>query len=145
MADAEKQFIIRRIYLKDASFENPLAPEVFRRRTEHSIEMAIRIAHQALDEERYDVTLTCTVTAKFEGQTMFLCEVAQAALATIKGHSPAELEDALNVEVPTLLFPYVRAQISGLTVMGGFAPVVLAPVDFEQMYTTSRQSAAGRA
>ena len=145
MADVEKQFSIRRIFLKDASFENPLAPDVFRTRTEPKIEMAVRVSHQTLEDDRYDVTVTCTVTASIEGKTLFLCEVAQSGLFVVKGYTPAELDDLLNVACPVQLFPYIRAQITHLTVMGGFPPVMLAPVDFDQLYAASKRAAAGKA
>lgn len=146
MADADKQFSIRRVYLKDVSFESPLTPGVFLKRgTEPKIEMMVRVSHTAAGDDRYEIVVTSTITAKIDEQVMFLCEVAQAGIFLIKGYSDAELEDLVNVSCPVQLFPYVRTEIAHLTVMGGFPPVVLAPVDFQQMFAAAKRAATAKA
>lgn len=146
MADADKQFTIRRTYLKDASFESPRSPEIwFGRGNEPRVEMTVRVEPRDVGEDRYEVVVTSTVVAKREDGDMFLCEVAQAGLFVCKGYSPVELEELLNIHCPVMLFPYIRAQVTHLTVMGGFPPVLLAPVDFDQMYAASKRAAAGKA
>jgi preprotein translocase subunit SecB len=146
MADADKQFSIRRVYLKDVSFESPLTPGVFLKRgSEPKIEMVVRVGHTAAGDDRYEVAVTATITAKLDEQVMFLCEVAQAGIFLIKGYGDAELDDLVNVACPVQLFPYVRTEVAHLTVMGGFPPVVLAPVDFQQMYAAAKRAAPGQA
>lgn len=145
MAAEDKRFTLRRIYLKDASFESPLAPDIFKERTEPKVEMAVRVGLRPLDEGRHEVTLTCTITATIDDRTLYLCEVQQAGLFVVKGYSDAEVSDLLNIGAPTMLFPYVRAQVSHLTVMGGFPPVLLASIDFEQMYAKSRSAPGAQA
>lgn len=146
MADADKQFSIRRVYLKDVSFESPLTPGVFLKRgSEPKIEMLVRVGHTAAGDDRYEVVVTSTITARIDEQVMFLCEVAQAGIFLCKGYSEAELDDLLNIACPVQLFPYVRTEVAHLTVMGGFPPVVLAPVDFQQMYAASKRAATAKA
>lgn len=145
MTTEEKRFALRRIYLKDASFESPLAPEIFNERTEPKVEMSVRVGVKTLEGDRHDVTLTCTLTAVIDDRTLYLCEVQQGGLFVVKGCTEAEANDLLNVGAPTMLFPYVRAQVSHLTVMGGFPPVLLASIDFEQMYEKIRNSVAVKA
>jgi len=145
MANEDKRFTLRRIYLKDASFESPLTPAIFKERTEPKVEMAIRVAVQPQGEDRHEVVLACTLTAAIEGKTLYVCEVQQAGLFVAKGYGETEVNDLLNIGAPTMLFPYVRAQVAHLTVMGGFPPVLLASIDFEQMYAKSKQPDAGRA
>lgn len=145
MTTEDKRFALRRIYLKDASFESPLAPEIFNERTEPKVDMSIRVGVKTLEGNRHDVTLSCTLTATLDERTLYVCEVQQGGLFVVKGYSETEANDLLNVGAPTMLFPYVRAQVSHLTVMGGFPPVLLASIDFEQMYEKSRNAAAGKA
>jgi len=146
MAEADKQFSIRRVYVKDVSFESPLTPGVFLKRgSEPRIEMVVRVGHTDAGDDRYEVVVTATITARIDDQVMFLCEVAQAGIFLIKGYTAAELDDLINVACPVQLFPYLRAEVGHLSVMGGFPPVVLAPVDFQQMYAAAKRAAAEKA
>jgi len=44
---------------------------------------------------------------------------------------------------PNVLFPYARQAISDMVAHGGFAPLVLQPINFEQVYAEQlRQRAA---
>ena len=36
---------------------------------------------------------------------------------------------------PNLLFPYARELISSLVARGGFQPLLLAPINFDTLYT----------
>jgi preprotein translocase subunit SecB len=40
----------------------------------------------------------------------------------------------LLIEIPRMIFPYVRQIMSDLTVQGGFPPLLLNPVDFHALY-----------
>nr|WP_215769403.1 protein-export chaperone SecB [Gluconobacter sp. P5E10] len=48
------------------------------------------------------------------------------------------VEPILLVEVPRLIFPYVRSIISDVTRDGGFPPVVLQPIDFVALWQAKR-------
>jgi preprotein translocase subunit SecB len=45
----------------------------------------------------------------------------------------------MNTMCPNTLFPYARQLISTLVAEGGFPPLVLQPVNFEQMYAQRMQ------
>ena len=45
----------------------------------------------------------------------------------------------INTMCPNTLFPYARQLISSLVGEGGFPPLVLQPVNFEQMYAQRMQ------
>ena len=145
MSDAEKHFNIQRIYLKDVSFESPAAPDVFRQRVEPRVEMTMRVEARALGEDRHEVTLTATITARTDERTVFLCEVQQAGLFTARGYAGDELAELLNVSCPTQLFPFLRQTVLDFTQKGGFPPVLLAPVRFEDMYAASKRAAPAQA
>ena len=91
----------------------------------------------------YDVAVTVTVTARSAERTIFLAEVAQCGIFTVRGIPAAEMEPLLAIACPTILYPYAREAISDLVTRGGFPAVVLQPVSFEQMYMERRQQAAG--
>ncbi len=45
----------------------------------------------------------------------------------------------MNTMCPNALFPYARRAISGLVAEGGFPPLTLQPVNFEQLYAQRMQ------
>jgi preprotein translocase subunit SecB len=51
------------------------------------------------------------------------------------GEVPAEtVEPMLMIEGPRLLFPYARSIVTSMTRDGGFAPLLINPIDFAAMY-----------
>ena len=52
---------------------------------------------------------------------------------------PAEaVEPVLLIECPRILFPYARAIVSSATQEGGYAPLLVNPIDFAQLYRAQR-------
>jgi preprotein translocase subunit SecB len=43
---------------------------------------------------------------------------------------------------PNILFPYLREVVSDVVVRGGFAPVLLNPINFDALYQQQRQQLA---
>jgi preprotein translocase subunit SecB len=82
------------------------------------------------------------VTARAGEKTVFLAEVAQAGIFSVRGIPPADLEPLLAVACPTILYPYAREAIADLVTRSGFPAVVLQPVSFEQIYMERQRQAA---
>ena len=71
--------------------------------------------------------MTATVTAKGGERTLFLAEVVQAGIFSVRNVPTKELDPLLGIGCPTILFPYLRESISDLITRGGFPPVLLQP------------------
>lgn len=138
-------FALQRIYLKDASFESPKAPDVFKGQWNPKISFNLNTRNNKLGEGVYNVVLTLTVDAKQEDNTAFLIEVQQAGVFTCSGFSEEDLERVLATVCPNILFPYARETIDSMVVRGSFPPVMLAPVNFEAVYQQSKQQRAQQA
>jgi len=139
MSDQQPVFQIEKIYVKDISLELPNAPQCFLERDAPEIEVQLRSAGNAVGEGIFDVTLTATVTAKIGDKTMYLIEAGQAGIFRIQNVAESELGPVLAIGCPTILFPYLREVISDGVTRGGFAPMVLAPVNFEALYQQQLQ------
>jgi preprotein translocase subunit SecB len=82
----------------------------------------------------YEIILRIKVEASHEGKTIYLLELEYGGLVQI-GEVPAETtEPLLMIEGPRLLFPYARAIVTGMTRDGGFAPLLINPIDFAALY-----------
>lgn len=136
MSDQQAQFIfsIEKLYVKDLSLEVPNAPRIYMEAGQPEVEMQIHTESQPVSEGLFENVLTVTVTAKVEDRTVFLVEVAQAGLFQIRNVPEEDLEPILGTLCPNTLFPYAREVVSDLVTRAGFPPVVLAPLDFNQLY-----------
>ncbi|GBQ15857.1 protein-export chaperone SecB [Swaminathania salitolerans] len=136
-------------YTKDLSFEVPAGASIFATlRSAPQISVNIDVQANRLEEEQpvFEVALAIRAEATEApeteggpaGRTVFIAELTYAAIVTL-GDAPAELvEPILLVEVPRLIFPYVRSIISDVTRDGGFPPIVLQPIDFVALWQAKR-------
>jgi preprotein translocase subunit SecB len=53
----------------------------------------------------------------------------------ISGFPTEQLQQMLGSFCPNILFPYAREVISDVVVRGGFPQLILAPVNFDALYT----------
>ncbi len=144
---ANRQILLQRIYLKDASVEVPLAPQVFTRQWNPQLDVQVGTTATALGNGVHQVMLTVTVTAKLGEDTGFLVEVHQAGIFQIIGiSSDAEIQAIAAGYCPGVIFPFAREAVADLIQRSGFPPVLLQPINFEALYvehlTRARQEAA---
>jgi len=71
--------------------------------------------------------------------------VAQAGIFSMENFEEQALHQTLGIYCPNVLFPYVRQEVSDLITAGGFQPLLLQPVNFEQMYQQQMQQAQQQA
>lgn len=141
---AQGQFALQRIYVKDLSFEAPHAPKTFMAawQPEVSIELSTQ-ASRLEDGKNYEVVLAVTVTAKNENATAFLVEVKQAGIFLIENVPEAQLGHLLGAYCPNILFPYARETISDVVSRGSFPQLLLAPVNFDMVYAEAQRKRQG--
>ena len=135
-------FAIEKTYVKDLSIEVPNAPEIFLEQEGPAVEIQLRTEGKSLGDGVFEVVLTTTVTAKVGDKVAFLVEVSQAGIFQIR-HVPQDaLEPLMAVACPNILFPFAREAVADATTRAGFQPVLLQPVNFEALYSSSQQQPA---
>lgn len=143
MSEESQQFAIQKIYLKDVSFESPNSPQAFTNTEwQPQINVQINSSNQAIADDTYEVVLNITVTAKHEEKTAFLAEIKQAGIFTISGFPEENLGGMIGAFCPETLFPFAREAVSELVSKGGFPQLLLAPVNFNALYTQQMQQQA---
>ncbi|MEM7001137.1 MAG: protein-export chaperone SecB [Pseudomonadota bacterium] len=134
------QISLERIYLKDASFESPGSPNIFVESFKPEMQVDINTRVNSLGDNRHEVVLRTTVTAKRDGDKVaYLVEIQQAGIFVVQGVNETALRQVLGVHCPNMLFPYVRESLDALIVKGNFAALQLAPVNFEMLYAQAVQ------
>jgi preprotein translocase subunit SecB len=131
--DSQAKFSLSKIYVKDASFEAPNTPEIFSV-TNPNVGLELNTSNRHVQEDGYEVVLNATVTAKQDDKVVFIAEVKQAGLFLIRNMEEAQQRHTLGSFCPTILFPYARQEISNLISAGGFPQLLLAHVNFEQLF-----------
>ena len=144
--EPSRQFALQRIYLKDASFESPGAPNSFRIGWKPNVNLELNTKHGVLEEGLWEVVLSLTVTAKNEenDEVMYLAEVQQSGIFRIVGLDEARMAHTLGSFCPGVLFPYAREAIDSLVVKGSFPALMLSPVNFDAIFEQSRLAQAQR-
>lgn len=137
--NAGAQFLIQKLYSKDVSFEVPNAPQIFQENGQAEVKMSLAQRVNELGDNTHEVVLTITVTATIGEKTAYLVEVAQAGIFQVSGFNEQATHAVMNTLCPTTLFPYARQAISSLVAEGGFPPMVLQPVNFDQLYAQRMQ------
>lgn len=132
--EAQVEFNIQRVYVKDISFECPNSPEIFKKEWAPEVKMDIDTKSNKLEDGVYEVTLSLTATAKIGEEVAFLCEVQQAGIFSVSQLAGAQLAHCLNAFCPNILFPYARETVSSLVTRGTFPQLNLAPVNFDALF-----------
>jgi preprotein translocase subunit SecB len=148
---AEKQatddapiFNLQRIYVKDISFENPNSPEVFAEANKQpKVQMSMDLSHRKVNDEHWEVCIKINAETRVQesDKLVFVIEVEQAGVFFFHNIPEEHIPLLLNVDCPTIIFPYTRQIISQLSVDGGFMPFTLEPVNFNALYQAKLQEA----
>jgi preprotein translocase subunit SecB len=121
-------------YVKDLSFENPNAPNVYQWQSQPQIEVQFNIGAQTVGEDVHEVALKIEVTASADGNTAFAVELVYAGLFGIRNVPQEQIQPFMLAEAPRLLFPFARRVVADAIRDGGFPPLVLDPIDFGALY-----------
>ena len=133
-----QEFAIRRIYIKDVSFEAPGGAHTFTQAWDPEVKVDVDVALDTLGDTTFDVTLILTVVMRNAGETAFMIEVLQSGIFHVSGYDEATRHRILHTVCPNALFPYAREVIDGLAVKGSFPALMLEPVNFEAIYNDNK-------
>ena len=120
-------------YIKDLSFENPMAPNLPSQNKNPTVSLDINTTYLDLKNDNHEINLKIKSAASIDKNTMFVIELQYAGLikTIIKDD---EDKKKLIISGSYLLFPYARSIISNITMEGGFKPLVIQPIEFEKMF-----------
>ncbi len=128
---------IAHIYLKNMSFENPKAPEsLMKSQGDPKVSMDIGTSSKSLENDMRHVSLNVTIKllSGEDESVIYLVEVDQACIVQIKGFDNETTRRILAVTTPTTLLPYIRETIDSIVTKAGYAPLRIAPINFDTLY-----------
>ena len=129
-------------YTKDLSFEAPNTPQIFASLQNEPPQIQVDIDVQAENKQAdlFEVVLKIRAEARAKEQLVYLLELEYAGVFTLNV-PPEHLGAVLLIECPMILFPFMRRIVADVTGDGGFAPLMLSPIDFAQLYQQRVQQA----
>ena len=144
--DSTAAHMLKKVYLKDLSFESPNTPGIFSGDGEqdprHKMQITISVWHDRLENHEYEVTVRLTLHATDAGDKTFcLVEVEQAGIFIIKDDSEENLLPLLKVHCPRVLYPFARQTVWSIVNSGGFPTLLLQDFDFDAMQQMQSASA----
>ena len=142
MADQDPVFNIQRVYLKEASLEQPNSPAILLDAEQPALEINLGVNAENVAEGIFEVAVTATVTSKIGEKTVFLAECKQAGIFEIRNVPEDQMAGVIGVACPQIVYPYLRSNVADLIQRGGFPPVHLAEINFQAMYEQQQAAQA---
>jgi preprotein translocase subunit SecB len=122
-------------YVKDFSFENPNAPRSMTPSGQQpSINIQVNVDAAPMSATDFEVTLRLEGKAETQGMLLFSFELVFAGAFRIQNAPADTLQPIVLIECPRLLFPFAREIVATAVRNGGFAPLLLDPIDFVGLY-----------
>ncbi|MDH4483351.1 MAG: protein-export chaperone SecB [Rhodoferax sp.] len=141
MADQEPVFQIQRVYLKEASLEQPNSPAILLDQEQPSVDIQLGVEANPVAEGIFEVCVTATVQTKIQDKTVFLVEVKQAGIFEIRNLAQEQMGQIMGIACPQIVYPYLRGNVADLIQRGGFPPVHLSEINFQAMYEQQQNQA----
>jgi preprotein translocase subunit SecB len=122
-------------YVKDLSFENPNAPRSMAPTGQQpTINIQVNVDAAPIAATDFEVTLRLEGKAESQGMLLFGFELVFAGAFRIQNVPADSLQPVVLIECPRLLFPFAREIVATAVRNGGFAPLLLDPIDFVSLY-----------
>ncbi|NKE67237.1 protein-export chaperone SecB [Ramlibacter sp. RBP-2] len=135
-------FQIQRVYLKEASLEQPNSPAILLEQEQPSVDIQLGVEAQQAADGVYEVAVTATVTTKIKDRTVFLVEAKQAGIFEIRNVPAEQMNAVMGIACPQIVYPYLRSNVSDIVTRAGFPPVHLAEINFQAMFEQQQQAQA---
>ncbi len=143
---AQPAIMIRNQYIKDMSLEIPFAPAIFKEVNNNQPEIHVDMGMKSDVQEdgSYVVSLETKMDADVNGKKLFILELTYCSNLTL--NIPEEhKEPILMIELPRLMFPFVRSIVATSLANAGLPPLMLNPIDFAAMYQDKKAKEAAEA
>lgn len=139
----EPVFQIQRVYLKEASLEQPNSPAILLQQDQPTVDIQLGVEAVPVVDGVFEVSVTATVHTRLGDKTVFLAEVKQAGIFEIRNLPQDQMGPITGIACPQIVYPYLRGNVADLIQRAGFPPVHLSEINFQSMYEQQREAQAG--
>ena len=143
--NSDPVFQIQRMYLKEASLEQPNSPGVLLEQQQPTVDIQLGVESAPIGEGVYEVTVSATVHTKVGEKTVFLIECKQGGIFEIRNLPDEQLASVLGIACPQIIYPYLRSNVADVVTRAGFPPVYLTEINFQSIYEQQQAQLAEQA
>ncbi len=141
MAEQQPVFQIQRVYLKEASLEQPNSPAILLEQTQPTVDIQLGVEAANVAEGIFEICVAATVHTKIEDRTVFLVEVKQGGIFEIRNLPQEQLGPIMGIACPQIVYPYLRGNVADVITRAGFPPVHMSEINFQAMYEQQQAQA----
>jgi len=128
------QYEIIKLYLSNLSVESPHTGRLPAQINQPGIEIDIQPAIARIGADTYEVAVRVSVVARYGTVPLFLIQLRQAGLFTLKPPGDAERDGLLRQVLPQTIFPAARSAMAASILMAGYQPIVLDHIAIEDFF-----------
>jgi preprotein translocase subunit SecB len=140
-SNATPVFQIQRLYLKEASMEQPNSPGILLEQEQPAVDIQLNIEANPVAEGILEVCVTARVQTMINDKTVFLVEVKQGGIFEVRHIPEDQMGAIMGIACPQIIYPYLRGNVADLIQRGGFPPVHLSEINFQAMYEQQQNQA----
>ncbi|MBW0454629.1 MAG: protein-export chaperone SecB [Candidatus Kinetoplastibacterium crithidii] len=131
------KFSLQRIYLKDLSIEMPNAPKIFINLDKYKIDVNIQVDTIRLSENIFESSITSIVKSTVHEKIIYIIEATQAGIFEFENINQEHIDELLSTNCYTIIYPYLRANVSDFISRTSLPPINLEELDFNYLYKNS--------
>ena len=125
-------------YIKDLSLEIPHAPHHLQKLQKPQVKVNFNINLQKIDTNIFEAILKSNIQAQDKDEmTLYIIDLSYAGLLSVKDTSLTHPD--ILIQGAYILFPFVRAILTSLSLEAGLPLLRINPIDFASFY---RQASA---
>jgi preprotein translocase subunit SecB len=135
---AEPFFGIQRVFLKGASLELPMGAKIFLETGAPALNLNLQVTNEKLADNVFQCSIRATLNSTLSSQTLFLLEVEQAGVFEARDLTAEQLADVQEIAAPTILAPYLRAQLADILTRATLPSFYMPEVNWAAMAHQNR-------
>lgn len=134
-----KNLVLRKIYLKGLVYDTKNTPQNFFNGSTVTPNLELNFNSAHIENDLYELTMESTVSGKNAGgEDLYSVRAVIGGLFEITGESPLDIEECINVNCASILFPYLRQAVDNVIHFSGYPPFVIQPVSFYDIYQNKK-------
>lgn len=134
-----KTLALKKIYLKEVIYSAKNTPQIFFNGDTITPNLELNFNSQKIGDNLYELIMESVVTGKnVDKEDLYSVRAVIGGLFEIIGDEEIEIEECLNINCASILFPYLRQEVDNIIHFSGFPPFIIQPISFYDIYENKK-------
>lgn len=131
--------VLKNVYTKKMVSDSKDTPHVFFRELTLKPNLELNFNINNLGDNMFEIEMTSTVrTTDQDNNEVSVIQVVKGGLFQITDIPESEIDEVLNVNLPSIIFPYLRQEVENIVHYSGFPPFHIQPISFYTIYADKK-------